>query len=104
MSVGESAAGPFVDSNTFARLYEELRGWTVGPAPTPGLGPNRLGLAVLLRGGMGQWMATCPSLCDAVKSPSAAPSMTGPLTGSTQAQLTVVLGTILLTRSAGGVP
>lgn len=104
MSVGESAAGPFVDSNTFARLYEELRGWTVGPAPAPGLGPNRLGLAVLLRGGLGQWMATCPSLCDAVKPPSAAPNMTGPSTASTQAQLTVVLSTILLTRCEGEAP
>lgn len=104
MKAGESAAGPSVNSNIFARLYEELRDRTVGPAPTPGLGPNRLGLAVLLRGGMGQWMAICPGLCDAVKSPSAAPNMTGPLTASTQAQLTVVLGTILLSRCEGGAP
>jgi len=80
-------------------LYEELRNWVLHPAREIPSRPRLSGQAVLLRGGMREWMATVSSLQGA-RHHATAPraSAAPPLPISTQAQLAAALASVVLAR------
>ena len=80
-------------------LYEELRTWVLHPAREVPSRPRLLGQAVLLRSGMGEWMATVASLQGARHHAAAGrKSAAPPLPTSTQAQLAAALASVVLAR------
>jgi hypothetical protein len=87
------------DTRALVGLYEELRSWVLHPAREMPSRPRRLGQAVLLRSGMGEWMAAVASLQGARHHATAARvSAAPPLPTSTQAQLAAALASVVLAR------
>ena len=80
-------------------IYEELRRRVLGPVRKMPTRPRSLGLAVLLRGGMREWMKTISSLRSTSLQTNTPTQRSIPsLPTSTQEQLAATLATLVLSR------
>lgn len=94
----EDAAMPQSDRRgTAVLLYEELREWVLHPARQASH-RSPLGQAVLMRSGLGEWMANVLRLQPDCGRPASSSGGSPPaLSVSTKAQLAAALATVVLT-------
>jgi hypothetical protein len=85
------------------RLYEEIRSWVLDPSHEPRKASRHLGWRVLVQRGMTAWMESCQCFSSTTRQdvPAAPPSLPVPALRSRDAELTVVMASIVLGHIQG---
>jgi hypothetical protein len=85
------------------RLYEEIRSWVLDPSCEPWKAACHFGWGVLVQRGMAAWMESClgSSSTTSQDAPAAPPSVSVPPIRSGEAELAVMLASIVLGHIQG---
>lgn len=85
------------------RLYEEIRSWALDPCAEPWKASRHFGWGVLVLRGMAAWMESCLGSSNTTSQdvPPTTPSVPVPPMRSTDAELAVMLASIVLGHFQG---
>ncbi len=97
-SVGWAVRGD-TGRQVLPRLYEEIRSWALDPSAEPWKASRHFGWGVLVLRGMAAWMESCLTTSQDV--PPTTPSVPVPPIRSTDAELAVMLASIVLGHFQG---